>query len=118
MVLRTILQATIQWDRYISCYDSSLVHLLIVDEVGVLIVSVEVHGIFLQEVIIIAEVRIHISLDVFTLLFFLLCCKLSFLLLDGLLEVCHLLAKTGDGAILLGTLPPTMLAALCRQRTF
>ena len=48
----------IQWDRYISCYHSALVHLLIIDEAGVLIISVEVHGILLQKVIIIAEVRI------------------------------------------------------------
>ena len=90
-------------------------HLLIVDEVGVLIISVEVHGILLQKVIIVAEVGIHVSLDVFTLLFFLLCCKLSFLLLDGLLEVGHLLAKTGDGAILLCTLAMKRLAILDEQ---
>ena len=90
-------------------------HLLIVDEVGVLIVSVEVHGILLQKVIIIAEVRIHISLDVFTLIFFFLGSKLSFLLLDGLLEVSHLLVKTGDGAILLCTLAMKRLAILDEQ---
>ena len=87
-------------------------HLLIIDEVGVLIVSVEVHDIFLQKVIIIAEVRIHVSLDVFTLIFFFLGGKLSFLLLDGLLQVGHLLAKSGDGAILLCTLAAKRLAIL------
>ena len=55
MVLRTILQATIQWDRYSSLYDSALVHLLIIDEVGVIIVGVEVHGIILQIVIVITK---------------------------------------------------------------
>ena len=90
-------------------------HLLIIDEVGVFIISIEVHSILLQKVIIVAEVRIHISLDVFTLLFFLLCCKLSFLLLDGLIEVGHVLAKTGDGAILLGTLAAKRLAILDEQ---
>ena len=90
-------------------------HLLIVDEVGVFIISVEVHDILLQKVIIVAEVRIHISLDVFTLIFFFFCYKLSFLLLDGLLEVGHLLAKTGDGAILLCTLATKRLAILDEQ---
>ena len=90
-------------------------HLFIVDEVGVLIVSVEVHNILLQKVIIVAEVRVHVSLDVFTLIFLFLGCKLSFLLLDGLLEVGHLLAKTGDGAILLYTLAVKRLAILDEQ---
>ena len=90
-------------------------HLLIVDEVRVFIISVEVHSILLQKIIIIAEVRIHISLDVFTLIFFFLGGKLSFLLLDGLLEVGHLLAKTGDGAILLCTLATKRLAILEEQ---
>ena len=90
-------------------------HLLIVYEVGVLIVSVEVHDIFLQKVIIVAEVRVHVSLDVFTLIFFFLGGKLSFLLLDGLLEVSHLLAKTGDGAILLCMLAAKRLAILDEQ---
>ena len=56
MVLGTILQATIQWDRYSSCYDSALVHLLIIDEVGIIIVGVEVHGIILQVVVVITKV--------------------------------------------------------------
>ena len=90
-------------------------HLLIVDEIGVLIISVEVHSILLQKVIIVAKVRIHVSLDVFTLIFFFLGGKLSFLLLDGLLEVGHLLAKTGDGAILLCTLAAKRLAILDKQ---
>ena len=90
-------------------------HLLIVDEVGVFIIIVEVHNILLQKFIIVAEVRIHVSLDVFTLIFFFLGDKLSFLLLDGLLEVGHLLAKTGDGAMLLGTLAAKRLAVLDEQ---
>ena len=90
-------------------------HLLIVDEVGVLIVSVEVHNILLQKVIIIAEVRIHVSLDVFHPPLLPPLRKLSFLLLDGLLEVGHLLAKTGDGAILLCTLATKRLSILDEQ---
>ena len=90
-------------------------HLLIVDEVGVFIISVEVHNILCQKIVIVAEVRIHVSLDVFTLIFFFLGGKLSFLLLDGLLEVGHLLAKMGDGAILLGTLAAKRLAILDKQ---
>ena len=77
--------------------------------------SVEVHSILLQKVIIVAEVRIQISLDVFTLIFLFLGCKLSFLLLDGLLEVGYLLAKTGDGGILLCTLATKRLAILDEQ---
>ena len=87
-------------------------HLLIVDEVGVFIINVEVHSILCQKIVIIAEVRIHISLDVFTLIFFFLGSKLSFLLLDCLLEVGHLLAKMGDGAILLCTLATKRLVIL------
>lgn len=83
-------------------YGSAQVHLIIINEGGIIIISVELHVLVLQVVVIIIEVRVEISTDIFT--FLLLRFKLDLLFTDGLLESGHLLAKTIDEAILLVTL--------------
>ena len=80
MVLRTILESTIQWDRIQFTNASAQVLLLlgvsvliililmiiiiIIDEGEVILIGKEVHGLIFQKVIIDTKVRIGVSTDV------------------------------------------------------
>src|SRR3954466_5196757 len=76
--------------------------IIIINEGGIIIISVEVHGLVLQVVIIIIiEVGVGISTDIFPCILPLL--KLHVPLIDGLLQVCHFVTKASNDAILFVT---------------
>ena len=72
MVLRTILETTIQWDRIPLTNASARVLLLlgvgvvviliiVIDEGEVILIGEEVHGLILQKIIVIAEIGVRVS---------------------------------------------------------
>src|SRR3954468_4089208 len=110
MVLRTIpLNYDIVGPDTTHTYDSAQVVLLIrigvfiiiINEGKIIIIGVEVHGLVLQVVIIITEVGVWISTDIFPCILPLL--KLHVPLMDGLLQVYHFVTKVSNNAILLIT---------------
>src|SRR4051812_39496292 len=96
-------------------YDSAQVLLLIriggfviiITEGGIIIISVEVHGLVLT------EVGVRVSTDIFHCILPLL--KLHVPLMDGLLQVCHFVTKASNNAILLFTQTAKGLALLCKD---
>src|SRR5215216_3186243 len=121
MVLRTILETTIQWDRIQLTNASAQVLLLlgvsvliiliiIIDEGEEILIGEEVHGLILQKVIIIADRGVGVSMKVFPCILPLL--QLHISLVDGLLQVRDPVAKTGNDALLLVELTATRLAIL------
>src|SRR4051794_5666826 len=120
MVLRTILETTIPWDRIKLTNASAQVLLLlgvsvlliiiIIDEDEVILIGEKVHGLILQKVIIIVEIGVGVSTKVFPCILRLL--QLHVSLVDGLIQIRDLVAKMGNDALLLVELTATRLAIL------
>src|SRR3954464_7923354 len=88
-----------------------LIILIVIDEGKIILIGEEVHGLILQKIIIIAEIGVGVSTKIFSgILPFL---QLHVSLVDGLLQIRDMVAKTGNDALLLVEMTAERLAILC-----